>query len=224
MRDQLGRQFAHPFAIEASLPHEERPAREVESDLCLGLVHGQQKPVACNTALIAQRLAQSGSQSQSAILDRMMLIDVQIAGATQVECEAAMLRDLLQHVIEEPQAGGDRARAVARQIEVDVDVRFLRLAMHLRTPRLPENAPGDGRPGLVHIAVQAYPKTLKPQICREFHIRVAIADHVAARAVDGVGREELLHHADLGLAASTVLALEVRTDADRLELDSLRTE
>jgi len=43
------------FAIEATLPHEERPAREVESDLSLCLVHGQQEPVACNAALVAQR-------------------------------------------------------------------------------------------------------------------------------------------------------------------------
>ena len=105
-----------------------------------------------------------------------------------------------------------------------MDVGFLRLAMHLRTPRLPDDAPGDGRPGLVHVAVQAYPQTLEPQVRRELHIRVAIADHVAARLVDGLGREEFLHHADLGLAASTVLALEVRTNADRLELDSLRIE
>ena len=153
-----------------------------------------------------------------------MLIDVQIAAAAQVECEAAMLRDLFEHVIEEPQAGDDRARAIARQIEVDMDVRFLCFAMHVRTPRLLDNASGDGRPSLVRIAVHAYPQTLKPQIRREFHIRVAIADHVAARLVDCLGREEFLHHADLGFAASTVPALEVRTDADRFELDSLRTE
>ena len=64
----------------------------------------------------------------------------------QFECEAAVLGDLLQHVIEEPQAGGDGARALARQIEIDVDVGFLRLAVHSRAARLADDAPGDGRP------------------------------------------------------------------------------
>src|SRR6202171_1263685 len=154
----------------------------------------------------------------------MMLVDVEVARASQVEREAAVLRDLFQHVIEEPQAGGDRARAIARQIEVDMDVRFLRFAMHLRAQRLADDAPGNGWPGLVRTAPQAYLQALKAQILGKFHIRVAVADHVAACLVDGMGREKFLHHADLGFAAGTVLALEVRTDAHRFELDSLGTE
>src|ERR1700721_612520 len=57
MRDQLGRQFADPFAVEASFPYEEGPARDVERDLHLGFVHGQQEPVARAPALVAQALA-----------------------------------------------------------------------------------------------------------------------------------------------------------------------
>src|SRR5271156_3398053 len=105
-----------------------------------------------------------------------------------------------------------------------MDVGFLRLAVHLRMPLLPEDAPGDGGPGFERIAVHAYPKSLQPQIGREFHVRVAVADHVAACFVDGLRRQILLHHADPGLAAGTVLALVMRADAHRLELYTLRLE
>ena len=46
-----------------------------------------------------------------------------------------MLGDLFEHVIEESQAGGDTARALARQIDFDADVGFLGLAMHLARAR-----------------------------------------------------------------------------------------
>src|ERR1700723_4464353 len=114
MRDQLGRQFADPFTVETPLPHEVGPARDVERDLRLGFVHGQQESIACDAALVAEGFTQRGSQSQGAVLDGVMLVDVQIAAASQIEREAAMLRDLFQHVIEKSQAGDDCARALAR--------------------------------------------------------------------------------------------------------------
>jgi hypothetical protein len=65
----------------------------------------------------------------------MVLIDVQIAPAFEIETKSPMPRHLLQHVIEEPQAGGDPVAAIAaaalvRQIDSDADVGFLGLAMH----------------------------------------------------------------------------------------------
>ena len=77
---------------------------------------------------------------------------------------------------------------------------------------------------LVRLAVQANPQALHAQIGREFHVRVAVADHVAARLVDAVRREEFLHHAELGFAAGAVLAFEMRADEHRFELDALRAE
>ena len=48
-----------------------------------------------------QRLA----QRERAVLDGVVLVDVQIAGARQLQREAAVLRDLFEHVIEEADAG-----------------------------------------------------------------------------------------------------------------------
>ena len=72
---------------------------------------------------------------------------------------------------------------------------------------------------------KAHPQALDAEIRREFQVRVAIADHEAARLVDRrCACEEFLHHAELGLAAGAVLALEMRADEHRLELDALRGE
>ncbi len=154
-----------------------------------------------------------------------MLVDVQIAAAFQIEREAAVPGDLLQHVIEEPQARGDAARALARQVQIDVDVGLLGLAMHLGAARLPEgDAGGDMRPGFVRVALQAHLEAPYPQVRGELHVGVAVADHVAAPLVDGLRGEEGLHHAEPGLAAAAVVALEMRADEHRLEPDSLRGE
>ena len=79
VRHQFGGQFADALAVEFSLPHEVGPAAEIERDLRFGLIHGQQKAVARDAALVAQRLAQRRSQRQCAVLDGVMFIDLQVA-------------------------------------------------------------------------------------------------------------------------------------------------
>ena len=130
MRDEFSGQLADAFAIEASFPDEVGPARQIERDLRAGLVHRQQESVARDAAFVAERFAQRGAQRQGAIFHRMMLVDLQIAAAFEVERKAAVLCDLLEHVIEEAQTGGDRDRTCARQVDFDPDVGFPGLAMH----------------------------------------------------------------------------------------------
>ena len=70
------------------------------------------------------RLSPSASRSaapkrQRAVLDGMMFIDLQIAAAFEVQGKSAVFCDLFEHVIEESQAAGDRARALARQVDLD---------------------------------------------------------------------------------------------------------
>src|SRR5258708_6817879 len=84
MRHELGRELADALAVETSLPLKERAPGEVERDLCLGLVHGEQEAVAPDPALVAERLAQRRAERERAVLDGVMLIDVQIAGTGQL--------------------------------------------------------------------------------------------------------------------------------------------
>jgi len=60
-------------------------------------------------ALVPEGLAQGGSQRERAVLDGVVLVDAKIAAAGQVQGKAAVLRDLFQHVVEEPDARVDAA-------------------------------------------------------------------------------------------------------------------
>ena len=74
--------------------------------------------------LVAQRLAQRRTERERAILHGVVLVDVEVALAVELQRETAVLGDLLQHVIEEPEARGDAARPLARQIDSHRDLGF----------------------------------------------------------------------------------------------------
>ena len=70
---------------------------------------------------------------ERAVLNGMVLVDLQIALADELEREAAVTGDLLQHVVEEAEAGRDVDGTLAIQVDVDRDVGFLRLADDMRS-------------------------------------------------------------------------------------------
>ena len=55
--------------------------------------------------LVSERLVESLTKYDADILDRMVLVDLQIAQRLQFEVEAAVVREQLQHVIKEADAG-----------------------------------------------------------------------------------------------------------------------
>ncbi len=57
--------------------------------------------------LVAERAAQAFAQRERAVFDGVVLVDVQVALAVEAQREAAVLGQLLQHVIEEADAGCD---------------------------------------------------------------------------------------------------------------------
>jgi hypothetical protein len=118
-----------------SFEHEIRAARQVDRDLRFALIHRQQKAVAADAGLVAERLAQRLADGQRAILDRVVLVDVQVAAAAQLQRKAAVPGELLEHVIEEADAGGDAAGGAAVEFELQLDVGFARLAVQLRAAR-----------------------------------------------------------------------------------------
>src|SRR3974390_1777086 len=109
MRHEFGGQFTHALTVEIALPDKKGPAAQVQGNLRLRLVHGQQKAVTRDAALVAQRLTQRGSQRQRTVLDRMMLVDAQVAAALEVQRKAAVLGDLFEHVVEKADARADAA-------------------------------------------------------------------------------------------------------------------
>src|SRR5690606_40294862 len=101
MRGQLRRERSDRVAAEAPLEHAIGAPGKIDRDLCERLIHRQQESITVNAPLVAEGALQSLAQRQRAILDRMVLVDVQVALAGQLHREAAVLGDLLQHVIEE---------------------------------------------------------------------------------------------------------------------------
>src|SRR5690606_1245160 len=129
MRHELRRQLADALARERPFEHEVRPAAEVDRDLGGRLVHRQQEAVASDAALIAERALERLAERERDVLDRMVLVDVEVAAAFDLEREPAVLADLLEHVIEEADAGPRDRLRLAVEIDLDADVRFARLAL-----------------------------------------------------------------------------------------------
>src|SRR5882757_431329 len=224
MRNEFGGQIADSFAVEASLPDEIRPAGQIHRNLGLGFVHREQKAIARDAAFVAQGLAQRGSQRERAVLDGVVFIDMQIAAAGQGQCESAMPRKLLQHMIEESQAGGHADGSLTRQIQLDRDIRFLGGTPHPGMTSRAQYALRDCRPRFLFGTGRAHPQALYPEIGGKFEIGIPVADHVAVRLVHGIGLDIILDHAGLRFAAGAVLALEVRTDENGVEFYALRGE
>src|SRR5271168_4148394 len=122
-------ELAHQLDVEAAdlrrrerrPKHEEWSAGDVDRDAGQRLVHRQQAVgPAGDAALLAERLAQGLAERDSDVLDRMVIVDVQVALRANVHVDQRMARQLIQHMIEETDAGRDFRRA--RTVEVDFDL------------------------------------------------------------------------------------------------------
>ncbi len=157
-----------------------------------------------------------------AVLDRVVLIDMQVAAAVELEREAAVLGELLEHVIEKADAArcADRSRVV--EVDRDTDARFARLPVGSR-PSCAEFAHDRG-PGFAGRAALAHAQAAHAEIRRELEIRVPVADHDARSEVHLLLAHPCVDEAGAQLAACAVVATQVRTDEHRLEPDALARE
>jgi hypothetical protein len=135
--DELAVEVADPFAFEASdLPHERRAAREIDGDRDKHLVHRQRgRPVADDAGPIAERLQEGITEHEADVLDRVMRVDLDVAGGVDLEIEHSVLRDGVEHVGQERHRRVDAALTGAIDLEVDADLRLLRVALELLPTR-----------------------------------------------------------------------------------------
>ena len=78
------------------------------------LVHRHDEIAGAVDALaIAERLQHRLAEHDADVFDRVVLIDVEIAGGLERQVEAAVTREQLEHVIEEADAGADVVPAAA---------------------------------------------------------------------------------------------------------------
>ena len=94
---------------------------KVESTQDEGFIHWDRRiPVTGNTRLVAKGLAQRHPEDNPDILDRVVVIDVQIPACVDGQNNQPMAGDLGEHVLEEADAGGEGGCALS--IEVDGEV------------------------------------------------------------------------------------------------------
>ena len=87
-----------------------------------------------DAAAIAERRGNGLAERDTHVLDGVMLIDVEIAGRSNVQIERPVLREQLQHVIEEANAGRDGIASTPFQHKGQPDLGLRCLAINQRSP------------------------------------------------------------------------------------------
>ncbi len=106
-----------------------------------------------------------------------------------------MAGDLLEHVVEEADAGGDGDRRLLIEVHRHRDVRLLRPALDAGHAIRAVQARRDLRPGQRVIALQ--PDPFDAEALRKVDVGPGAADHAAARAVERRRGEPLGHRRQL---------------------------
>ena len=74
---------------------------------------------------VAERLLDRLAERDADVLGGVVVVDVQVALGLDGQVDAGMARQQVEHVVEEADAGRDRRRAGAVEIDRDLDVGFL---------------------------------------------------------------------------------------------------
>ena len=107
---QIDIEFADRAAHERHLEHQPGPARQVDHHARQRLVERHVgMAVAAHALLVADRLGQRLAERDADILDGVVRVDVQVALRLDLEVDHAVTGDLVEHVIEEADAGGELA-------------------------------------------------------------------------------------------------------------------
>src|SRR6056297_493342 len=173
MRDHFSVQAADRLAREGPVEDKGRTAGEVDGDPGQRFVHRQGEAIAADAGAIAKRTMQGLTKGECAVLDRVVLVDVQVTGAIEFQAEAAVSGNLLEHVIEESDAGRDRDRLRGIQIDFDLDPGLVGTALHPRGSRGVEQAGSDDRPGLT---LRPDAKAAQAHVRGQLQVGVPIAD------------------------------------------------
>ena len=93
-----------------------------------------------------ERVAQRLPECQTHVLDRVMLVDIEIAARLHAEIEEAVAREDVEHVVEERDAGIDLGLAATVDVQLDGDVGLLGRACHTRAAAGAPRPRRDRRP------------------------------------------------------------------------------
>src|SRR5690606_37586941 len=87
--------------------------------------------IAGDSSLVTQGLTNRLAEDDSDIFDRVVDIDVNVAGGANGEVNQGVLGERGEHVVEERHRGGDLGRAGAVEVQGELDARFARFTREL---------------------------------------------------------------------------------------------
>ena len=129
---QLGIKVAQLRLWNVSVPDKVGPATEIDGCGRQRFIHGQRAvAITADACLVAQRLQHSLAQCNAGVFHAVMGINVQIALHLDIQIDERVPGQKMEHVIEEPDAGGDVSLAGAIEVDADADLRFVGLAVDL---------------------------------------------------------------------------------------------
>eukprot|EP01137_Pigoraptor_chileana_P035163 Opistho-2@28780 len=130
VREHLGVHLAEPRLREGRFIDAVRAPRNVEHAARQRLVHRRMRlAVARDAALVAERFCHRFAERERRILDGVVLVDMKVALHLHRDVDQRMARQLLDHMVEETDAGGHRIFARSVKIDGDRDIRFLGRAL-----------------------------------------------------------------------------------------------
>src|SRR5260370_8936801 len=110
------------------------PSSEINRSGRESFVHGhQEKTGTQNAALGAESSLHGFAEGDADVLDRVMLVNIEVAAGAHVEIKRAVACNQLEHVVEETDSCGDARPSAPIQIEVQPAVGFVGLAMNLNS-------------------------------------------------------------------------------------------
>ena len=123
-------QIAHAHYFDQVFVNQRGASAQIHGDYGERLIHRLHEiPGAVDAFAIAQSLREQLSEHDAGVFDRVMLIHVEVAFGVELEIEPAVLREKLQHVIEEANAGRNLVAAAAFDLQTARDARLFRVSL-----------------------------------------------------------------------------------------------
>src|SRR5437763_4815402 len=132
---QLCLQISDQARCHFRIHHSGGSPTEIHCGHAHSFVHGHQEVSSSkNAAFAAQSLIEGLAKYDAHVLDRVVLVDMQIAVGLELQIESAMMGKQLQHVVEETYAGGDLIAAASLDGQGQPNLRFLAHAVYGSLP------------------------------------------------------------------------------------------
>ena len=134
--DELERQAADALAAERQVDDRVRPPADVDHGGRERLVHRHRRLAeAADPGPVAERLRERRAEDERDVFDRVVLVDLEVAGRPDLDVEQAVVRERREEVVVEPDPGRDPRQARAVEVERDVDLGLAGAAADADAPR-----------------------------------------------------------------------------------------